>query len=156
MNYLLGLYAGVTVFWILFMTLHKDAVAKCPSFGWRFGLALFSGILWPAILVLALYLVYSDEREKKLDKIKSKEDILFHYLLWNSPDWRKKYVFEKEDKEFLYTYMKDYFPDGISAIENPSVGRTEFALLIEQQVKHPIHEHGFCRGVIEWYTKERD
>lgn len=156
MNYLFAFYAGVAVFWILFTTMHKDIVEMCPFFPWRFGFALSTAILWPAVLAFGLYSIQSEEREKKLEKIKSKEDILFHYLLWNSPDWRKKYVFEKEDKEFLYTYMKDHFPNGIYAIRNPSVGRTEFALMVEQEVKHPIHEHGFCKGVTEWYTKGRD
>lgn len=156
MNFLIGFYVAVACAWILFMTLHHEVVAKAPSIRWRLGLGVISGILWPAVILLSLFLNNREVEENKKQNRIAKEDILFHYLLWNSPDWRKKYVFEKEDKKFLYNYMEKYFPDGISAIRNPSVGRTEFALMVEQEVKHPIHEHGFCKGVTEWYTKGRD
>jgi len=143
MNFLIGCYLGVLIVWIVSISLNRD-IRNHYSFFPLLGVILATGILWPFTLGYAFIMAYIDDQKNKKEAIQKKENILHGYL----------FGYKRElDRKFLYEYMKEHFPEGILAINNHRVCRTEFAFLIESKVKHPVEPLGFHRGATEWYTK---
>ena len=102
---------------------------------------------------------YNMNNRMKMVNTKNLQGYLTSWLVsvidTKSFETKKEFWYSIEGHDIQIKTVTKYviIEEGIRAINNPLIGRTEFAFMVEELVKHPVEPLGFYRGATEWYTR---